>query len=122
MVGGLILIVAAILIGLDMWDEASIQLAIPAQEAHFDGVVLAVIGAVQGLVQLVIGWIGVRGANRPSKIGPFIVLSLIATIYYAVCFGMLFAQSGFDGVCFVGTLWNAFMLLLGNNVRKDAQK
>lgn len=121
-IAGLILVVCGVLFGLDLFDKGAAELAIPVDEAHFDGVLLAVIAGVQGIVQIIIGWIGIKGANQPSKIGTFFIFSLIALIYYAVCFGILMATQGFDAATFVGTLWHLVMVVLANNVKKEAEK
>ena len=39
--------------------------------------VLVVISIISGVVDLIIGNLGVRGANNPDKIGPFSLLQLL---------------------------------------------
>lgn len=123
LVGGLIMLVAAVLVGLDIWDNSTMLLGVPADQAHFDGVATAVIGAVQGIVQLIVGWLGIKGANRPSKIGGFLGITVIAVVYYAVCTVLgITSKSGNMAVIGVGLVWHVIMLIMALNVRKEAQR
>lgn len=123
LIGGLIQLVGGILVAVDIWDNASVQLGIPMNKAELDAVIIGGICIFFGLFQIVVGWIGIKGANQPSKIGSFLVLTLISLIYHAVCLGLSLATStGETTTLAVYTVWNVAMLVLGYNVKKEAQR
>ena len=51
---------------------------------------------VGGIVDLVIGLLGLRGAKNPRKVGPFFVLCIIGLVLGLVGLGMSLAQGTFD--------------------------
>ncbi len=64
---------------------------------------VGIMAVVSGIVSLIVGILGVRGANDPSKIGPFKVLAIIGLILCAIQFVMYvatgqFASYGLSGV------------------------
>lgn len=124
LVGGLLRLIAGILIGIDMWDNASMVVGVSPIDGELGGVAIGIMGAVEGIWAMAIGWIGIKGANNPTKIGGFIVITAIAFVYYAFFFVMNFVGggSGFDGTSFVGTIWNLIALVMGFSVKKEARR
>lgn len=76
---------------------------------------------VMGLVNLIIGWLGLRGANDPSKIGPTWVLSLIGLIFYVI---MLLVGFYADGTLHAHILGSGIgvliIFILANNIKHQA--
>ena len=70
------------------------------QSASIDGITVdvgtslqavGVMAAVSGIVSIIVGILGVRGANRPEKIGPFKVVSCIGLVLCVAQFLMYLA-------------------------------
>ncbi len=87
--------------------------------------VLAVISIISGVVDLIIGILGVRGANNPDKIGPFFVIAIIGLVLAAigVVFPLLTGSADFSSM--PSTLVQLVILIvcvvLANNIRKLRQ-
>ena len=87
--------------------------------------ILAVISIISGVVDLIIGILGVRGANNPEKIGPFFVIAIIGLVLCAL--GVIFTLS--SGVTDLSALSNSLVQLvlliccvvLAKNIRKLRQ-
>lgn len=76
---------------------------------------------VGGLVNLLIGWLGLRGANDPSKIGPTWVLSLIGLIFDAILLILGFIGEGSLNGHALGSLIGVLIIfLLANNIKNQA--
>lgn len=91
---GLVVIIVGILTlaGIDVANLGSsdIQLAAP---------VMGVLTIVFGLFYMVTGFVGARGANRPSKLGPFIVLATIVAVVNLIELATVFVDAS------GGTFW-----------------
>lgn len=98
---GLVVIIVGILTlaGIDVANLGSsdIQLATP---------VMGVLTIVFGLFYMVTGFVGARGANRPSKLGTFIVLATIVAVVNLIEFVMMLV--GVSG----GTFWMPLLLAI----------
>lgn len=91
---GLFVIIVGILtlVGTDVANLVSSDLQLAAQ-------VMGVLMIVFGLFYMVTGFVGARGANRPSKLGPFIVLATIIAVVNLIELATMFVDpSG-------GTFW-----------------
>lgn len=92
-------------------------------------VLLIILSTVIGIEYLVMGVLGLRGANVPSKIGPFRVLAIIGLalaiidIVVYVAFGD-FAAMDINSVIdkLIGLALNIVGLILANNVKKEAER
>ncbi len=88
------------------------------------GVMLGVLILIESVVQIVIGWLGLRGANDPSKIGPFYVLCWIAVILQVVSavLGLVGGREVFGvlGSLIGGLVIPVILLVLANNIKKQA--
>lgn len=98
---GLVVIIVGILTlaGIDVANLGSsdIQLAAP---------VMGVLTIVFGLFYMVTGFVGARGANRPSKLGPFVVLATIVAVVNLIELVMMLV--GVSG----GTFWMPLLLAI----------
>lgn len=78
---------------------------------------------VSGVIDLVIGIFGLRGANNPQKIGVFFVFAIIGTVLAALGFvGTLMSGSGDASSIvsgFVGLLLPGACVILANNIKKE---
>ena len=75
---------------------------------------------VGGIVDLVIGLLGLRGAKNPRKVGPFFVLCIIGLVLGLVGLGMSLAQGTFDLWSLVSVVIVAVCLYLSAQVKKQA--
>lgn len=90
---------------------------------------MAATGAVVGLagigviigggINLLIGILGVRGANNPAKIMPFFVLSIIGLVFGALSFIMNISQGSFEPSSLVGLALQIACVVLAFNVKKE---
>lgn len=69
---------------------------------------VGVMAVVSGVVSVLVGILGVRGANNPAKIGPFKVLACIGLVLCVAQFLMYFATDQMAAYGFGG----AFSLIL----------
>lgn len=91
----------------------------------FVGIAAAVWGAlmiIEGIIYIVIGAFGVRGANNPSKIGVFWVLCLIGVIIEALGVVMSLVSSRVTADGIISLLFVIIMFMLANNIKKQAQQ
>ena len=106
MIVGVLLIIAGGILGSQLTDGEITSSLDPAISAALPGVSLETVQALEtgfgifggiavvivGLILLIVGGLGKRGANNPRKIGPFFVLSIISLIcsllyILMMCFG-----------------------------------
>lgn len=81
--------------------------------------VLGVATVFSAVVNIVIAVLGLRGAKNPSKIGPFFVLSIIGTVWYAI--GMIgsLARGMIDINTAVNLVVVVVCLVLALNIKKQ---
>ena len=85
--------------------------------------VLGVVLAVSGVFLIVAGFVGARGANRPSKLMPFIVLATIFT--FVNLFGLAMIITGGSGAVWPNLLQAAVGLsavLVASRAQKEAME
>ena len=85
--------------------------------------VLGVVLAVSGVFLIVTGFVGARGANRPSKLMPFIVLATIFT--FVNLFGLAMIITGGSGAVWPNLLQAAVGLsavLAASRAQKEAME
>ena len=87
--------------------------------------ILAIVGAfillVTGLIYLLIGILGIRGANNPKKIGPFFVFCIIGVILSLASLILSIVQNAFSATSLIGLIIVAVCLALAINIRKHAR-
>ena len=85
--------------------------------------VLGIGSLISGIIDLIIGILGLRGAKDPSKIGPFFVISIIGLILSAISF-IGTVMSGGDVSAIVSGLVSLALLIgcvyFANDIRKLA--
>lgn len=122
LIAGLIFLVGGILLGVGIYQNPDL-LGLSADKAHLEGIYAAVAVGVQGVADLIVGWLGVKAANRPSKAGGYIVISVIALVYqlFFVVYSLV-AATGFDTTSCVHAVFDLVMVFLGINIKKEAQR
>lgn len=84
---------------------------------------LSVLALVSAVFELLVGVFGVRGANNPQKIGPFIVLCIICIIIDVASFAFSFAMEPMDSSAIAGGILGLAIpiicLVLANNIKKE---
>lgn len=80
---------------------------------------MGVVVIVTGIVYLIIGMLGVRGANNPSKIMPFFVLCIIGVVLNLIGLISEIVQGTFTGTQLIGFAIIVACLILAYNVRKE---
>ena len=91
--------------------------------AQAANVMAAALGAgtiAGGVIDLIIGLLGLRGAKNPRKVGPFFVLCIIGLVLGLVGLGMSLAQGTFDLWSLVSLVIIAVCLYLSAQVKKLA--
>ena len=91
-----------------------------AASASIVAAVLGVTLVIGGVVDLVIGLLGLRGAKNPRKVGPFFVLCISGLVLGLVGLGMSLAQGTFDLWSLVSVVIVAVCLYLSAQVKKQA--
>ena len=71
---------------------------------------------ISGVIDLIVGMLGVRGANNPEKIMPFFVISIIAVVFGCFTTGQMDATTIASAV--VQLVLMVVCVVLANNVRK----
>lgn len=90
-----------------------------ALDAAAVSVILGVGSLVSGVVYLIIGLLGKRGAKNPQKIGPFFVLSVIGVILSIASAVLGIMQGSFPLSQFVGLLIVILCAVLAFNIKKQ---
>lgn len=123
------LVVGALMAGLGLFGGTDPIVA--AGEASLDakgaGMMLAGIAAVSGIAYLALGFLGVRGANVPSKIGAVYALSVLG-IALAVLNVLYWAWQGFSTID-MGSAANllftaaesVLVFVLARNIKKERE-
>lgn len=75
---------------------------------------------VGGVINLIIGLLGLRGAKNPRKAGAFFVLCIIGLVLSLISLGMGIAQGTFQWQSLIGILIIAVCTYLANAVKKQA--
>lgn len=119
---GVVVCVFAVLVALGVFNKELISSGISAADITTDDRAAGIMAGIQGLIQIIMGWCGIRGANRPSKIGPFFILTVLAIIFYAIILGLAFTSGGPITTVAIRVAWHVFMLIMAFNVRKEAQR
>lgn len=91
--------------------------------AQAANVMAAALGAgtiAGGVIDLIIGLLGLRGAKNPRKVGPFFVLCIIGLVLGLVSLGMSIAQGSFNLWSLVSLVIIAVCLYLSAQVKKQA--
>lgn len=90
------------------------------------GGILMVMGAmmlVGGVINLVIGIFGLRGANDPQKIGVFFVLSIIGIVFAGLQVLSNFMNGSMDVTTILSSLVGLILpvacVILANNIKKE---
>lgn len=91
-----------------------------AASASIVAAVLGVTLVIGGVVDLVIGLLGLRGAKNPRKVGPFFVLCIIGLVLGLVSLGMSIAQGSFNPWSLASLVIIAVCLYLSAQVKKQA--
>ncbi|MEF9876542.1 MAG: hypothetical protein RR772_06505, partial [Gordonibacter sp.] len=68
----------------------------------------------------IIGFLGLRGAKNPRKVGPFFVLCIIGLVLGLIGLGMSLAQGSFDPSSLVNVAIMAVCLYLASKVKQQA--
>lgn len=114
-------IALGVLGGADVIAVENLPVAMTAQTA---GIVLAVLAGGNAVINLMLGLLGLRGANVPSKIGPVRTLALLSLLMCALNLVFcLFQGFGADiahtfGVV-LGLVCSIVTFVLANNVKKE---
>lgn len=75
---------------------------------------------INGVINLIIGLLGIRGAKNPAKIGAFFVLCIIGLVLGLIGLGMSVAQGTFQWSSLVGLVLIVVCTVLANNIKKQA--
>ena len=127
---GISYVLAGVLVaGLGFFGGAQpvIQTEHASLSAQSAGLILAGIAAISAIVYLALGFLGLRGANVPSKIGPVYALSLVG-IVLAVLNVVYWAWHGFSSID-AGSLGNlvfsaaesVLIFVLARNIKKERE-
>lgn len=117
--GGLFLLVGGSVMGSSTIDTASDEDALAIGFALAGGIMLL----VAGLIDLVVGIFGLRGAKNPQKIGVFFVLAIIGVVFAA--FGLIstLMSGSFDVSSIVsgliGLAFPALGLYFASQIKKE---
>lgn len=92
------------------------------------GIALQAIGMmalVSGIVSIIVGILGIRGANDPSKIGPFKVLAIIGLVLCIIQAAMFLftgqiASYGWSGV--LSLVFAAVLVFLAFKIQKEGEQ
>lgn len=107
--------------GMDTIALDNMPIAMPAEAA---GILLAAIAGGNAILNLVLGFLGLRAANVPSKIGPVYVLTIISLVANIINLVFCFFQGfGVDVAhtfsVVLGLVCAIVMFVLANNVKKE---
>lgn len=80
---------------------------------------LGIVFAVTGLVYILIGFLGIRGANDPQKIMPFYVLSIIGAVLGLLGLISNLVQGSFSPTSLIGLALVIACVVLAYNVKKE---
>ena len=83
--------------------------------------VLGAIVIVQGVVDLIIAILGLRGANNPSKIGAFLVICYIGLILYIISLVAGLVMGSFSMSTLASLVLVIVCLLLARSIKKQAR-
>ncbi len=79
---------------------------------------------IDGILDIVVGWLGLRGAKDPAKIGPFYVLCWIEVILVVVGFACMLFNGAAIGNAIVSLVGNIIvpliLLILARNIKNQA--
>ncbi|WP_139651924.1 hypothetical protein [Raoultibacter phocaeensis] len=90
-----------------------------ALDAASLSMVFGVSSIIGGVLYLIIGLLGMRGAKDPRKIGPFFVLSIIGVVLGVVSAVMGIVQGTFPLSQFIGLLVVIVCAVLAYNIKKQ---
>lgn len=99
-------------------EEAAATLAVMQNQGPAIIVVVGVLLLVGSIADLVAGIFGVRGANDPSKLTPFIVITIIGLVITGVGTIINAVQGSFSWSNLISIAISAFLLYLAIDVRK----
>ncbi|MEG0374838.1 MAG: hypothetical protein RR547_01475 [Raoultibacter sp.] len=94
------------------------SMAVMAAAAMIGGVMIL----VGGIINLIIGIFGLRGANNPQKIGVFFVLAIIGVVVTALSFvGNIMSGSDFTTIIsgLISFVLPVACVVLANNIKKE---
>lgn len=84
---------------------------------------LGIVSLLSAIFELIVGIFGVRGANNPQKIRPFVVLCIICLVLEVIGFGgsLLAGATDFDTITggIIGLAIPIICLVLANNIKKE---
>lgn len=84
--------------------------------------VLAGGALVSGIIDLIVGLLGLRGAKDPNKIMPFFVIAIIGAVFAALNLIGCFTSGQLDGTSIASAVVQLALMvvcvILANNVRK----
>lgn len=96
--------------------------AIPDASTASAGALVGLVGIgiiIGGAINLLIGILGVRGANNPAKIMPFFVLAIIGLVFGALGLIMNISQGTFEPSSLVSIALEIACVVLAFNVKKE---
>ena len=77
---------------------------------------------ISGVIDLIVGLLGLRGAKNPDKIMPFFVIAIIGVVFAVLNLAGCFTSGQLDGTSIVSAIVQlalmALCVYLANNVRK----
>ena len=77
---------------------------------------------ISGVIDLIVGLLGLRGAKNPDKIMPFFVIAIIGVVFAVLNLAGSFTSGQLDGTSIVSAIVQlalmALCVYLANNVRK----
>lgn len=82
--------------------------------------VMGIAMAIGGVIDLIIGILGMRGAKNPAKIGVFFVLCIIGAVLSLIGLGMTIAQGTFNWSSLISLVVIIVCLVLSYNIKKQA--
>ncbi|MEF2655559.1 MAG: hypothetical protein U0M72_03875 [Eggerthellaceae bacterium] len=87
-------------------------------------VALSVVALLSAIFDLIVGILGVRGANNPQKIRPFIVMCIICIVLDVISLAFSFAAEPMDPSAIAGGVLGLAIpiicLVLANNIKKQS--
>ncbi len=118
-VGGLVVTAGGGLLGVEGVNTADDDVTLTGGLA----MVLGLMFLVGGIVDLIIGIFGLRGANNPKKIGVFFVLAIIGVVFAAISALMTLMGGTIDASTIISELISLALpivcVILANNIKKE---
>ena len=78
------------------------------------------VGIASGIVEILVGVFGIRGANSPAKVGTVWTWSLIALVCSVIHTALAFTAAGLSGQDLAQVVYIVVLFVFANNVKKEA--